>query len=189
MTGHDPTDPPWRVWRRRVFGGALLAALIIGLFLSFRPSTFDSAQVAGEQEPTEEPRPNRGNNRGGGDKGRNDPEPTEEATDAISDEEAEELIAAARDPEETTVQVLDAGGGSSATASVQEALSDLGYDVVAVNASRIEYPVTTVLYTDGSDAEAEALRARDSRFAEIDTNERLSEGVDIHVVVGPDWTD
>lgn len=190
MMQRDPADPPWRVWRRRVFGTALAAALVIGLFLSFRPTTFDAEEVAGEQEPTEEPRRNRGD-KTGGNRGNNnrDEEPDVEASEGPSAEEADELIADARDPDQTTVQVLDAGGGSDATGSVQEALTELGYDVVAVNTSRLDYPTTTVLYTEGNDAEAEALRARDERFAEIAPNERLSTGVDIHVVVGPDWPD
>lgn len=193
MMQRDPAEPLWRVWRRRLFGAALAAALIIGLFLSFRPTTFGpDDEVAGDPEATEEPRDDRGKGRGNGNGGGGsggEEDPTEEATEGLTQEEADALIAEARDPEETTVQILDAGGGSSATSSVQEALGELGYDVVAVNASRIDYPVTTVLYTEGSDAEAEALRARDERFADIAKNDRLSEGVDLHVVVAADWTD
>src|SRR3712207_7722092 len=62
-------------------------------------------------------------------------------------------IDAARDPEETTVQVLDAGGGSTATNDAADALREFGYDVVAINSSRIDYPTTTVLFTEGNDAE------------------------------------
>lgn len=188
MMRGDPDDPPWRVWRRRVFGGFLAAALLIGLFLSFRPSRFESEEVASQDEATEEPR------RGGGKKGggNDDPpeaEPTEEASEGLASAEADELIDKARAPEKTSVQVLDAGGGSTATDDVEQALLDLGYDVVAVNSSGTDYDVTTVLYTEGSDAEAEALRARDERFAEIAPNERLSDAVDLHVVVGPDWAE
>lgn len=184
MMQRDPDDPLWRVWRRRLFGGALAAALVIGLFLSFRPTTFESDEVASQDEPTEGPRRN-GGKKGGG---RTNAEPTEAASDGLTSAEADELIAAARAPEKTSVQVLDAGGGSTAASEVEEALLDLGYDVVAVNSSGTDYDVTTVLYTEGSDAEAEALRARDERFAEIAPNERLSDAVDIHVVVGPDWS-
>ena len=71
MMRRDPAEPLWRVWRRRVFGGFLLAALLIGLFVSFRPSTFgeedDDDEVAvEEEEPTEEPQNDRGNNRNNG---------------------------------------------------------------------------------------------------------------------------
>ncbi len=185
----DPGEARWRVWRRRVFGVFLAAALGIGLFLSFRPSSFgEGEEVAVQEEPTEDPRDSRGNNRDATE-GPDDGEPAEDESEGLTQQEADELIGAARDPEETSVQVLDAGGGSSATTAVEAALDDLGYDVVAVNASRTQYPVTTVLYTEGNDAEAEALRARDERFTEIAPNERLSDGVDIHVVVGPDWAE
>lgn len=177
-----------------MFGAVLAAALVTGLFLSFRPTGFEPQEVAGEEETTEAPRPNSGGNgdgNGGGNGGRRNnrrnEEPSEAASEGMTDEEAEELIAAARDPKQTSVQVLDAGGGSSATDAVQAALLDLGYDVVAVNASRVNYPATTILYTDGNEAEAEALRARDDRFVETAPNERLSDGVDLHIVVGPDF--
>lgn len=192
MMRRDPAEPLWRVWRRRVFGAFLAAALAIGLFLSFRPSTFgdeEEVTVEEEEEATEEPQTSGGNNRNDKTEKPEDDGAAEEESEGLTEDETDELIGAAREPEETSVQVLDAGGGSSATSSVQEALTELGYDVVAVNASRTKYPVTTVLYTQGNDAEAEALRARDERFTEIAPNEKLSDGVDIHVVVGPDWAE
>lgn len=180
---HYNDDPEWRVWWRRGFAAFLLLALFAGLFLSFRPSGFDDEpEVASDAEETEAPSEAPG-------EGEADPtEPAEsDEDDGLSEAEAEELIAAARDPEETTVQVLDAGGGSTATNDAADALREMGYDVVAINSSRTDYDVTTVLFTDGNEAEAQALRARDEKFAEIGPNERLSEGVDLHVVVGPDW--
>jgi hypothetical protein len=187
MMAHDPDEPLWRAWRRRVFGAFLASTLVIGLFLSFRPTGFDGEEVAQEEE-SEAPEPANG----GGNRNNNaeeESEPAEEETEGPSRAERQELIQAGRSPEETTVQVLDAGGGSSATAEAEAALADLGYDVLAVNTSRVDYPTTTVLYTDGNDAEAEALRARDDRFAEVAPNERLSEAVDIHIAVGADWSD
>ena len=184
-------EPEWHYYWRRGFAAALVLALVLGLYWSFRPSGFDDTpSVAGDEQATENPGNKGGGGGGGG--GDDDEEPqadeSEPAEDeGLSEEEAEELIAAARDPEETTVQVLDAGGGSDATADVAEVLSELGYDVVAINASRVDFLTTTVLFTDGNEAEAEALRARDERFAEIAPNERLSDGVDVHIVVGPDW--
>ena len=173
----------------RMFFGAFLAlALGVGLYLSFQPTEFDDpppevASADDEEEPAE-PEPV--------DDEPADIEPDgeaeeEEAEDELTQEEADALIAAARDPEETSVQVLDAGGGSTATGDVADALAELGYDVVAVNSSRTDYSVTTVLYTAGNEAEADALNARDQRFAATAENERLSEDVDLHVVVGPDW--
>lgn len=46
-----------------------------------------------------------------------------------------------------------------------EALEALGYPVVAVNSARTPFPRTTIFYVDGWEAEAEALRARDSASA------------------------
>ena len=181
----------WHVWWRRGFGTALVLALVVGLVWAFQPSGFeDEPVVAGDEEASERPRR-------GADKPKADDEDqlaggdeSEASEDTgLSDEEAEELIDAARPPEETTVQVLDAGGGSTATNDAADALRELGYDVVAINTSRLDYPTTTVLFTQGNEAEAVALRARDERFAETGLNERLSEGVDVHIVVGPDWTD
>lgn len=188
MMRRDPDEPAWWAWRRRAFGAFLLSALVIGLFLSFRPSGFESDQVA-QEEPTAKPeRTKRGNNNNNNNRPKPArSEPGEEPTDGLTEEEADELIEAARAPEETSVQVLDAGAGSESTSAAVDALTELGYDVVATNTSRIDYPDTTVLYTEGNDAEAEALRARDQRFGEIALNERLSDAVDIHVVVGADW--
>lgn len=178
-------DSEMRQWWRRGFAAFLVLALVVGLYLSFRPSGFEEEEpeVAGNEQ-SERPKPNRPRNN-------ESQAPESEAADpedeGLSEAEAEELIAAARDPEETTVQVLDAGGGSTATDEAADVLREMGYDVVAINSSRTDYPTTTVLFTEGNEAEAEALPARDDRFAETAPNERLSEGVDLHVVVGPDW--
>lgn len=181
-------DGDWRTWWRRGFGASLVLALVIGLFWSFQPSGFeDEPAVAESEEPSEKPSKRAKKSDRKEEKQVAD-EPSEPPEDTgMSKEEAKELIDAARPPEETTVQVLDAGGGSTATNDAAEALRELGYDVVAINTSRLDYPTTTVLFTEGNEAEAEALRARDERFGETGLNERLSEGVDVHVVVGPDW--
>lgn len=186
MTEHYPDEPAWRHWWRRAFAGFLALALIVGLYLSFKPSGFsDEPELAGDAEPSEtasEPEPEPAEPAAS--------EPAAEPTEnpGLSPAEAEELIAAARPPEETSVQVLDAGGGSDAVNEAAEVLRELGYDVVAINPSRTEYDTTTVLYTDGNEAEAQALPAHDERFADVAPNERLSDGVDVHVVVGSDWS-
>ena len=188
-----------RAWWRRLFGASLVLALLLGLYLSFRPGGFedpppdlasDDATQAPDQDE-EPPPPPDGGDQDGGDQAEDEggDEEAEEEDEGLTEEEAQELIDAARDPSETSVQVLDAGGGSSAASDVAAVLGDLGYDVVAINSSRVDYDVTTVLYTSGNDAEAEALHARDDRFAATEPNERLSEGVDLHVVVGPDWAE
>lgn len=96
----------------------------------------------------------------------------------------EELIAAALPPGETTVQVLDAGGGNAAVDAVVAALEAIGYDVIAINDSSRDLTTTTVYFTDGNQPQAEGLRARDPRFQEVEPNQGLSDGVDIHVLVG-----
>ncbi len=93
----------------------------------------------------------------------------------------------APEPGETSVQVLDGAGDSAATEAVVALLRELGYEVVAVNATARSYDETTVFYSQGQEAAAEALRARDPRFAEIAANPNLSEDVNVHVVVGSDW--
>lgn len=187
-----------RVWWRRAFGAFLAVALVLGLYLSFRPAGFedppefasdgDATEAPDDGNQEEEPPDDDGGDDGEAEEDTEEDEEEEEEDEGLTEEEAQELIDAARDPSETSVQVLDAGGGSDAANDVAEVLGDLGYDVVAINPSRVDYDVTTVLYTSGNDAEAEALHARDDRFSATEPNERLSEGVDLHVVVGPDWT-
>lgn len=193
--GDSEVQQRWRTWWRVIFASFLLAALGIGLYQSFRPADFDEPpRFAEEQEVTgangvdEE----EGDGDGGGDNEGEEADPADDGEEAedegLTDDEREALIDAARDPAETSVQVLDAGSGSSAANDAAEVLRDLGYDVVAVNSARADYDVTTVLFTAGNEDEAAALNARDDRFAETAPNERLSEDVDLHVVVGPDWS-
>lgn len=89
-------------------------------------------------------------------------------------------------PSETTVQVLDGAGDGARARAVVDVLEEMGYRVVATNPA-IPYTETTILYTEGHLASAEALRERDPRFSQIKPNENLSAAVDIHVVVGTDW--
>ncbi len=103
-------------------------------------------------------------------------------------EDAEELIAAAREPSATTVQVLEAGGGQAATEAAAAHLRDeLGYDVVFVTSARVDVTRTTVWFSQGNEDEARALRARDARVAVVEANQGLNEATDLHVLVGPDW--
>ena len=96
-------------------------------------------------------------------------------------------LADAPSPRATTVQVLDAGAGGRGTDEVVTRLKQLGYEVVAVNDATRAYDVTTVFYTDGQEAAAQALRVRDSRFSKLGPNRNLSKAVDLHVVAGSDW--
>lgn len=121
------------------------------------------------------------------------PAPTPHATDErvepadVAADSPEALIAAAPPPAETTVQVLDGVGQSLRLTSLVGALEDLGYDIVATNPAATNYPVTTVLFTEGSEDAARALQARDSRIAERRASPGLSTEVDLHVVLGADW--
>ena len=89
--------------------------------------------------------------------------------------------------EDVTVQVLDAAEDDDLVDDVVEVLEGYGYQVVAVHPAIRIYEETTVFFSEGHQADAEALRARDPRFVEIGPNPNLSEDVDIHVVVGVDW--
>lgn len=108
--------------------------------------------------------------------------PTPEPTQT---EDAAALIAAARPPGETTVQLLDAGGGPAALDRAEAAILALGYDVINITSSSRDVSATTVYFVNANEPEARALRARDPRFQIVEPNQGLSEGVDLHVLVGP----
>jgi hypothetical protein len=179
---------PLRQIARIALLGGLVIALLWGLVWALNPSEGGVTLTApGRQDAPEEtaeadddasPAPA-------------DPDPTETAVPepdpTPTGPPPEELIAAAPDPSDTTVQVLDAGGGPTRTLGVTDALEDLGYEVVNVTSSRTNVGTTTVWYTEGNEEAGLALRARDERFAEVEENERLSSGVDLHVLVGSDW--
>jgi hypothetical protein len=190
-TEDEPTgERQWHDWWRIGFGSFLALALLVGLYMSLW--TGSPAEVsAPEPDPvaTETVEPEADLEADPDDEVAADEpedEPTEEPT--LSPEEVEELIEAARPPGETSVQVLDAGGGSAALSSVVDALREVGYRIVNVTSARGDAGTTTILYTSGSEDEAEAMRARDARFATVERNDRFSEGVDLHVLVGSDWS-
>lgn len=109
--------------------------------------------------------------------------PSPVLTPAPSATPSAELAAAAP----TTVQVLDGGAGRGRTDEAVAALRALGYEIVAVNKAVRTYTVTTIFYSEGQETSAQALRARDQRFAEIDESSDLNQRVALHVVVGTDW--
>jgi hypothetical protein len=190
-TEDEPTgERQWHDWWRIGFGSFLALALLVGLYMSLW--TGSPAEVsAPEPDPvaTETVEPEADLEADPDDEVAADEpedEPTEEPT--LSPEEVEELIEAARPPGETSVQVLDAGGGSAALSSVVDALREVGYRIVNVTSARGDLGTTTILYTSGSEDEAEAMRARDGRFVTVEQNDRFSEGVDLHVLVGSDWS-
>ncbi len=101
--------------------------------------------------------------------------------------QAAALLAAAPLPESTTLQVLDAGGGRERRRAAVAALQALGYRVISTGSSRQDVTRTTIWFTRGNEAQAQALQARDPRFTEIEPNPGLSARVDLHLLVGPDW--
>ena len=114
------------------------------------------------------------------------PEPTEasptpEATDEPTD------AATPRPPAEVTVQVLAAGGTEEQMLEAAEVLRDLGYQVVAVQESNRTVDTTRVLATAGAEDEGEALGTTDERFGPVEPNDGFNPGVDLHVLVGPDF--
>lgn len=119
-----------------------------------------------------------------------DPEPTAapepEPTEPVGEPDAA-VLAAAPPPSETSVQVLDGVGDPARLERLVAALEELGYVVVAQNRASDNYPVTTVLFSAGREAAAQALQARDPRVRERHPNPGLSEQVDLHVVLGADW--
>lgn len=190
MSGPDMEPEIAHPLARWIFAAFLLTALVVGLYLSLSGSggsdegevalSRASEAVAASSEPrpaAQRERPRRNPDR--------QPRPTESETAAARVNE--ELIATADDVAETTVQVLDGADDSSLTEDAVAVVSDLGYDIVAVNPSRRSSATTTVLFTEGNRAEAHALRASDPRFGQIKPNTLFSESVDLHVVVGEDW--
>ena len=172
---------------RLVFVGALLLALYAGLTWALSPEERpDAASIAAAQaeldaseselaEPSETPTPV--------ETAAAPLEPTEVPTT----ESPEQLIAAAKPPGETTVQVLDAGGGGARVDQAEAVLEQLGYNVVARSPSSRDVVETTGYYTADNIAEAEGRRAREPRFRVVEANRGLSEGVDIHVLVGTEF--
>ena len=183
---------------RTLFGFAIVGAIVVALlmalqwalnpeeqqteFFSVRTQTdepvvpaADDAEDADEQD--EEPEPEEAEPE--------EPEETEEP--GLSEEERQALTDAAPDPAETSVQVLDAGGGSEAMNAAADDVRELGYNVVNVTPSQTQVDATTAWWSDGHEPAAEAMRARDERIIAVGPNERLSDGVNLHLLVGPDW--
>lgn len=120
--------------------------------------------------------------------------PETDETDETPEESATEgplaePVAAAPPPAETTVQVLDGVGGDGRQAqAAAQVLRDLGYDVVVINPAGTDHSSTEVQFSPGNDAAAEALAARDPRFTAAGPTTALSDAVDLHVIVGSDFT-
>lgn len=172
---------------RVIFVGSLLVALYVGLDWALDIESRPDAASAAAQRAAEEASAE--------DVAASEAAPTPTAATpaasatptAPATVDPEELIAAAAPPAETSVQVLDAGGGEARVDAVIAALEGIGYDIIARQSSSRDVDRTTVYYTEGNQPQAEGLRARDPRFQVVEANRGLSEGVSIHVLVGPDF--
>lgn len=157
----------------------------------------DTADEApGGSEGTGEDGADRDGEDDGGEDGEDDgAEDAEAEEDGSSDEEpAEEPPAEEEpatepeiDPSPISVQVLDGyreDGGTAADA-VFEQLQSAGYNIIARNPA-IAYEVTTVLWTEGFEAEGRQV-AQEIGAAEVRQQPgNLSNEVNVHVVVGAD---
>jgi hypothetical protein len=176
----------------RLAGVTFLAALVVtfvgGLLWALSPEVSTGFTIIDGGAPAPRPptvEPGGGSDAGAAPTPTPTPTPTTEATP-----DTDELIATARDPQDTTVQVLDAGAGTARTGAAADRLAEeLGYAVVNVTSARVHVTETTVWFTDGNEAEAEALRARHPVVRVVAANRGLNEATDLHVLVGPDWQD
>lgn len=181
-------DPDPRHLRRSLAGAAMRAAfalgLIIGLTLALAritPSFLDAPPpdvVAAPPAPPDEPSPS---------PSPSSPSSTDEDDAAPPGPSPSPSPIEAPPPSETSVQVLDATGAGGAIDEAVDALTELGYDVVATNPASGSFANTTTFFTAGHEAEARALVQRDPRFGVVQPNTSLSESVDVHVVLGDDW--
>ena len=124
-----------------------------------------------EPEPTEDPTPS------------SEPVETPEPKDTPKDEPKDKEVALITD---VTVQVLNGTGVTDADDRMADRLSELGYEVVAIEGSSKQYSATTVFWShpDAQKA-AEALAERFGWLAQAKPD-NLSATVDLHVVVGTD---
>ena len=115
-----------------------------------------------------------------------DPEPTQESTSPTEPtvEPASEIAG-----EAVTVQVLYAPGLDEVAGEAAAVLRDLGYEVAAVNTTTRTVDSTTILATAGHEEDAAELRDTDPRFALIDVNDGFSDAVDLHILVGADFSE
>ena len=98
-----------------------------------------------------------------------------------------DLIALGRSPKDLKLQALRAGASNAQFDKAVSALERMGYTVITSSSKRTVEKTT--IYTTGSEtqADAEALRARDPRFSEIEENSGLKADVDLHVLIGKDF--
>lgn len=118
------------------------------------------------------------------------PTPASSLADEPDDAAGDGETLPGRPPEETRVQLLDGvRDGDEAVEEAGEVLNELGYQVVTTGTMVEPWETTGAYYTDGWEVEAESLRERDDRFAEVAPEPGFDADVDLHVIVGEDWPD
>lgn len=178
-----------------VLGSALLFA-VVGMLRDDGPT---EPQIAAESSPSEtaapaepeEPAP--AEDASPEDEADAEPSPAAEPTDEASPEPTEEPAEPTEevDPATVSIQVLDAIGGEQGSAAAREVADELreaGFDVVVINRAGQNYDVTTVFWSPDQAAGGQQVAATiDAGQAEETPEEvRLSDSVDVHVVVGAD---
>lgn len=113
------------------------------------------------------------------------PTPTPEPTQAGPN--PNDLIALGRSPKDIKVQALRAGSSNAQFDKAVSALERMGYTVITSSSKRTVKATTIYTTSTETQADAEALRARDPRFAEIEENQGLHAEVDLHVLIGKDF--
>jgi hypothetical protein len=176
-----------RIVLATVFVGALAATLVAGLIWAYTPVRGGGLEFLPDSAPQDEGAGSRAAESTAEAPGEPATPTGSTPTPTPTEDPDERFVAEAAEPADTSVQVLDAGAGASATQSAAEALRGLGYRVTNVTSARARPERTTVWYTSGSEVEARALRARDGRFADVGPNAGLNEVTDLHVLVAPDW--
>lgn len=93
-------------------------------------------------------------------------------------------------PADLAVQVLVGTEDIEQVNDAVAALEDLGYDIVDREPSTRLFEETTIFYSPGHRADAEALRDADARFTIIEPAiDGLDQAIPLHIVIGADWPD
>lgn len=98
-----------------------------------------------------------------------------------------DLIALGRSPKDLKVQALRAGASNAQFDKAVGVLERMGYTVLTSSSKRTVEKTTIYTTKPETQADAEALRARDPRFSEIEENSGLKADVDLHVLIGKDF--
>lgn len=108
--------------------------------------------------------------------------PSPEPSEAPEDEPEVELIT-----EGMTVQVLNGSSDTAADDDMANRLTELGYEVVAINGADRAYDLTTVFWSYAESQEAAERLAARFGWQVAAKPENLSTTVALHVVVGLDY--